>query len=120
MEKAKILGIKKDEKRSEFIYDKSQSTINSIGQILIELEFIEAPEHNLRDLMYEGMGPGPKLEVKSFIDKVYSMSNKNYSVEVFFGINVIILVVLSQEDKQQEISEIINEYSDFKEIKNEH
>ncbi len=51
-------------------------------------------------------------DIKDYTDRHYSFTNekKQYSIELIFGKNKIFLIIHSNTDKQQEISEIIYKF----------
>ncbi len=110
----KILSMNKTQLRSEYIFKKKKKILEILDNLLKELGFVEPPEHNLRDLICEKKGPRPKIKVKDLIDEVYSMSNKNYDIEIFIGFEKIVLVVRSKKDRQQEVSDIVFKFAEFK------
>jgi len=115
VEKVKLESLCKNALRSVFVFEKSWDVIDAIDKIRRLLGFTEPPEHNIKDLIYGSRGPGPKLKIDEFVDKVYGMENKDYFINVFIGKEKVILVVRSSEDRQPEISEAVFEFADFKE-----
>jgi hypothetical protein len=116
--KIKILSISKSESRSEFSFPKEQKFFEIIRNFLIKLGFEKG------DSMYNGsilaIGRPIDEDDRPIVDKEDNIkkyrgfsrnySNKDYSVDVIYFKDKIVLIVNYKKDKQQIVSEALGNF----------
>tara|TARA_Y100000310_G_scaffold234977_1_gene238001 strand:+ start:1468 stop:1824 length:357 start_codon:yes stop_codon:yes gene_type:complete len=114
IKKGIILSTSKNNHRVSYVFKKEQIIIDCFNDILNDLGIDFDPEYSLKDQMFQSLGT---IKLDDIRDVSYPYKNEEYSVEFFIGDTRIILAVLSNEDRQEEISEVVNKYADFEDKK---
>ncbi|MEX0920334.1 MAG: hypothetical protein WDZ69_01995 [Candidatus Pacearchaeota archaeon] len=116
MAKVKILSISKNEKRSLYAFKKEQNLFNIIREILIKLDFEKNPWLLGLGRPWDEESEEPILNKEDDInsedynERIQNFQNKNYSVDIIFFINKVVIIFNYNKDMQQEISKVIGEF----------
>lgn len=107
-EKIKILGISKNEHRSEFLFPKEQKVFKIVIEFLSRLGFTDDDEWFYSfackwDSEIHGT-TGEKEDIKDYVDRIDNFSNKDYSADVIFFSKEVALILNYKQDKQKEIA----------------
>lgn len=120
-EKIKMLSISKSDYRNEFGFPKEQKFFEIIRKFLIKLGFKEdkyilgygrpwnqSEEEPILDKEYN---------IKKYVNKIDNYRDKNYSIDIVYFYNEVVLIINSKQDKQQIISKAIEEFIDWEQTK---
>jgi len=100
-DKIKIIGISKNEHRSEYSFPKNRNSFRVIRDLLIELNFDEEDVyHYFSDL----------IDSDIYNEETFGFYCEKYSVDIIFFSKRVVLIFNYKEDKQQEIAKIIDKF----------
>lgn len=113
MTKLKLLGIGKSEKHNYYIFKKEQEFFILIRDLLQKLAypkyvwdvFGRPIDKRFNEPEYYG-----EEDIKKYSDDYCCFNGNGYYVEIFFGKEKVFLIIISENDKQKELSEFINKY----------
>lgn len=114
MKKIKVLGINKRDYRTQVIFPKEQKFFRIFKKFLIKLGFEKSEQiqefgipFNEKEYEYAYK---KEENIKKNIDISHNFRNKYYSIDVVFGKNKIFVIFNYKRDKQQFISECLEEF----------
>ncbi|MDP2925790.1 MAG: hypothetical protein Q8N99_05455 [Nanoarchaeota archaeon] len=119
MNPLKILGLKKSEKHNYYELENKQEFFSGFRKLLVDLGFGE--ESSNIEIYSFGRPPGDDGEyiltkeedINDYIDRHFYFENNNFRIDVVFGKKKIFLVINSDKDKQEKISEKVQKFCSF-------
>ncbi|MBI2057163.1 hypothetical protein HYT91_02820 [Candidatus Pacearchaeota archaeon] len=114
MTKIKILGISKNEHRSEYLFPKEQKLFNIIREMLKKLNF-ENRFDNIESFGRPANEGGETMwdkenDIKEYNERIINFESKDYSMDIIFFSKRVVLIFNYKEDKQQEIAKILDKF----------
>jgi hypothetical protein len=110
MKSLKVLSLKKSSKRNEYTFLKETGFISEISKFLNALNFKGEP---LDIVIAPNLSERQELDTIKIFDKLYYTEDENYSFDFFFGKDIIIMIIRTNKDQQQKISETLFKFAEI-------
>ena len=119
MNPIKIFGLRKTEKHSNYELEKRQEFFSGFRKLLVDLDF--GDESSNIEIYGFGRPSGDDGEpiltkeddIAKYIDRHYYFENDSFRVDVIFGKEKIFLIINSDKDRQEKISEKVQKFCSF-------
>jgi hypothetical protein len=98
--------VNKSERRNEYHFEKTLNTIKCLEKFLGDLKIKDAI------ICLQGL-MNSEERIEDISDVTYGYENEEYTVEIIFGKERIIVIIRSKTDKQDELSRRVFKFADF-------
>jgi ribosomal protein L37AE/L43A len=114
--KVKVLGVSKNERRSEYVFPKEQDVFEIVRRVLVALGFendygfktLGRPynERTGRFVMKDEVS----IKSRGYRSKTINFSSKRYFIEVIFSQKNVVLRINYNKDEQQRIAKLLDQF----------
>ncbi|MFH0936137.1 MAG: hypothetical protein V1815_00470 [Candidatus Woesearchaeota archaeon] len=119
MNPLKIFGLRKSEKHNYYEIEKNQKFFSGFRKLLVDLGFGE--ESSNIEIYGFGRPSGDDGEpiltkeenINDYVDKHSYFENNEFRIDLVFGKKKIFLIINSDKDKQEKISEKVQKFCSF-------
>ena len=115
----KIFGLRKTEKHSNYELEKKQEFFSGFRKLLMDFGF--GDESSNIEIYGFGRPSGDDGEpilteeedINKYIDRHFYFENENFRIDIIFGNEKIFLIINSDKDKQDKVSEKVQKFCSF-------